>query len=368
MQQSELLLVCPICYGELTTNKGNFKCVGQHHYPIINNRFAAMMRDPKQALFEAALSLQDAQHKAHQRIQKATQLAQQGKRTLAMQRIIQADQQNSQVLQSLSTLLNKNGLDQTLISQVQSNRKSHFEFHFGYLARDWSGQTHYEVQLQHQIKALIPVLQEYKIDGEVLMPGAASARLCLEIVRKIPAINMHAVDISFSSVALYHLLRQEPIQFYTVNIRNIKNAENSANQYKIEMPAELKKVAQKLQYHWADFRCLPYKANSLNAVLSIYFTDLLPLPKLIEEAARVTKVGGYFLHYGPLTWHFNDLDLNYSLEEMIEIMQQHGFVLRKEETHALLDEPQKEYFLADRLSLEIGYLNFKNSLLLFQKA
>jgi SAM-dependent methyltransferase len=41
-------------------------------------------------------------------------------------------------------------------------------------------------------------------------------------------------------------------------------------------------------------------------VVSIFFTDVIPLSKLLPEVRRVLRPGGRFISVGPLHYHFTD--------------------------------------------------------------
>jgi ubiquinone/menaquinone biosynthesis C-methylase UbiE len=59
-------------------------------------------------------------------------------------------------------------------------------------------------------------------------------------------------------------------------------------------------------YVIADARALPIPDASLGAVVSIFFTDVVPLSKLLPEVRRVLRPGGRFISVGPLCYHFTD--------------------------------------------------------------
>jgi ubiquinone/menaquinone biosynthesis C-methylase UbiE len=70
---------------------------------------------------------------------------------------------------------------------------------------------------------------------------------------------------------------------------------------------------------------MPFKDASLSAVLSLFFTDVIPIHQWINEIYRSLSKNGVFIHIGPLDYHFEDLEYQYSVEEMKEIFKQHQF-------------------------------------------
>lgn len=361
-------LICPECYGALVQQAQALHCQScQQTYPLIDDSFAAMFVKPKQAMFEAALSLQNITKKYKVRQNRAQQLIEQGKRLDAMQTIVQGDQHRLQLINQLQAKLNQAGLNNEMVSQVEATQNSHYDFHFGYLLRDWTFVEQYETQFQHQLAQLTELFAKYPLTGNVLMPGAASGRLPLELANCYSDVQVHAIESVFSSVALYYQLLKQDMEIYAFSLKNVVNPKHISQAYQASIPSALKSAATRMHYQWADYRALPYKTHSMDAIISVFFTDVMPLPVMLRETQRVLKRGGYFVHYGPLTWHFNDFEYCYSLEEFIAQMHEQGFVLRHQSQAAMLHEAHGDPFLPGRLSFEIGYLNFNNSLLLFEK-
>ncbi len=75
----------------------------------------------------------------------------------------------------------------------------------------------------------------------------------------------------------------------------------------------------------ADAAALPLAEASVSHVVSVYFTDVLPLPVLLAEARRVLRPGGFFLHVGPLHYAGHDVGWHIAPEELPQAFAALGF-------------------------------------------
>lgn len=71
--------------------------------------------------------------------------------------------------------------------------------------------------------------------------------------------------------------------------------------------------------------------RSQSALVSVYFTDVLPLRIYLAEARRVLKPGGIFIHVGPLIYHFNDESQMLTPDEVLAVFREYGFVIQTNE-------------------------------------
>jgi SAM-dependent methyltransferase len=90
------------------------------------------------------------------------------------------------------------------------------------------------------------------------------------------------------------------------------------------------KRRQRISFLVADAAALPFPDASLDAVFSIYFTDVMPIAKLAPEITRVLKPGGCMVHFGPLDYHFDDFSDCLSAEEVRDALANHGLRVSKE--------------------------------------
>ncbi len=68
---------------------------------------------------------------------------------------------------------------------------------------------------------------------------------------------------------------------------------------------------------------------------SIYFTDVLPLKILIPELKRVLQPNGLFFHFGPLHYHFNEIEEMLTAEEIKDAFKAEGFEIITEDLEDL---------------------------------
>jgi SAM-dependent methyltransferase len=201
---------------------------------------------------------------------------------------------------------------------------------FKYLNRDWtySSQGEKEVSIMVQaIKKGISTLGLLDKNNCVFL-GAGTGRISVELTKNLDLdCNIIALDSSFSMYYWFEILRKSSIPFYLINLRNI-----ISNQFKtVYKEAYLKTVLEeyykKIHYVIADASDLPFNKESISIIFSIFFSDIIPLSILLKEVKKVIKKGGYFIHYGPLSYHFKKIFEMHTAEEFIEQFELNGFKL-----------------------------------------
>ena len=65
----------------------------------------------------------------------------------------------------------------------------------------------------------------------------------------------------------------------------------------------------------------------MDIIISIYFTDVMPIENYINEIQRVLKKDGLFIHFGPLDYHFEKIEQRHSLQSLINIFKKNKFHL-----------------------------------------
>ena len=184
-----------------------------------------------------------------------------------------------------------------------------------YLQRDWEGEAG-EAQIMAVKNALIQGLEKagHSPGGNALILGAGLNRYALELHQQFD--QLYITDKSLSMAWNFNRLRQNPFHFYEINLQNAKAPHNIVERISVSIPEHLRKVIEeKSTFFIADAMNIPLMDNSFNAVFSIYFSDVMALKLLFREVNRVLQPGGYFIHFGPLQYFFENEGEMLSAEE-----------------------------------------------------
>ena len=191
-----------------------------------------------------------------------------------------------------------------------------------YLARDWSGQPSCENELVKIVDGLESILTSYsKCNGNLLLMGAGMGRIACELAKKRE--NIYAIDNSITMAYCYTTLKENDIQFYEINTKRVYEKKNQAKLLIAHMNESLK--AANVNYLLGNALATPFANNSLDTVVSVFFTDVFPLSYYLREVKRVLKPGGLFIHFGPLEYHFESIEEKYSAEEVKLVFEEEGF-------------------------------------------
>jgi carnosine N-methyltransferase len=121
------------------------------------------------------------------------------------------------------------------------------------------------------------------------------------------------------------------VSFFDINYGNIFLNTHSAKSLFAAGSAvnysetEIKTMAGKISYFIADACKLPLRDNSVDCIISAYFTDVVPFPKVFPELTRVMKKGGVFIHFGPLANNFGSIQAMFSAEDIKSYLFKYGY-------------------------------------------
>lgn len=228
-----------------------------------------------------------------------------------------------------------------LLGNVRNNHEKSGSFQIDYLnsleylKRDWTYSKEGEREIYKIIKALkkaINFISQEKHNALIL--GAGSGRLSIEIAG---ILNQHciAIDTSLTMAYWFDKLKESPIFFAEINLRNNFFTKNRVILQKAYLKKSLFKNYSLIKYVVADALNLPFKKNSFTILFSIYFTDVVLLTKLIQETTRVLIKGGYYIHFGPLNYHFKNIFQMLSAEEVVDNFKLAGFTLIYEDVQLI---------------------------------
>ena len=199
-----------------------------------------------------------------------------------------------------------------------------FEAALLYLRTDW-GQTEAG---ERQVAALHAAVEESvrrycgPAPGRAVYLGAGLGRHAFDGGRLFASVL--AVELSFAAAALLSVVREGPVRFSTQNWQGAGTGEELVQLHEARFPAP--PYAANCAYVVGDALSLPVADASLDAVVSIFFTDVLPASKLFPELRRVLRPGGRFLNVGPLEYHFRGRAERLTRDELRRVIREvHGF-------------------------------------------
>lgn len=231
---------------------------------------------------------------------------------------------------------------------------------FLYLKRDWCWLTEGEAQVTLIVNALQKTISDHVNQRDnALFLGAGVGRIAAELSRSFQF--SYATDLSYSMMSLFSkLVNNETIAFYEINTSNIMNDAHVSRKLfaSIRSKEVISDIQNKLCYFVSNALNSPLKDNSLDAIFSIYFTDVLALKLIITEIYRQLKPEGVFIHFGPLGYGFEDVTEKLATNEIKDLFINNGFSVLHETT---IDT----YHLESDLSMQ--KTSFKNWLLVVSK-
>jgi SAM-dependent methyltransferase/uncharacterized protein YbaR (Trm112 family) len=194
-----------------------------------------------------------------------------------------------------------------------------------YLWSDWAGTSEGERQITTIQRAVSESIQRYcDRGGRAVYLGAGLGRHAFEGGKHFSSVV--ATELSFAFAALFMAVRAGPVDFCGVNWRGVASERELVEVHRAVFPSE--DYGSNIDYVIADALSLPIPDASLEAVVSIFFADVIPLSRFLPEVRRVLRPGGRFICVGPLAYQFKDKAEWLTQEEMrfvIESMYEMAF-------------------------------------------
>jgi SAM-dependent methyltransferase len=246
----------------------------------------------------------------------------------SFQTLIQALEFNNEVIKNLIEPISLWVQKEALIQAEKANYTNVVLKDFAYLKRDWSGLEEDEIQFQQLMSALNAPLACCTLPlDRVLVLGAGLGRIAVALRHQFKQV--YATDLSFSMMnGLHQLMQDKPIPFYEINYGNIREKDAVAVKHTASNQAILSKdstATGTLHYFVSDVLQSPFANESLPYILSVYFTDVLPIRLLLPEIERLLQPLGYFIHLGPLGYGNTKQADRYSCEEIKSYLTDQGF-------------------------------------------
>lgn len=256
------------------------------------------------------------------------------KRVLAIKNIIEAKEYNLESLRQIIQILKPLVKPEHLVSINPNPNDNVVDYlkDYHYLRRDWAGESKNEKQLRVVCEKLSEVIREKKDLATALFLGAGVARIPYDLSDYFDEI--YATDKSFSMVWHFHEICERELSFYEINSKNVATVSDHTDLLKVSIrkfEKNWEKKLEKLNYFVSDVLNQPFKDDSISAVFSIFFTDVIALKLWLPEVKRILKDGGSFIHLGPLDYFFSDQREMLTCEEVREVFEENGFVVTKDE-------------------------------------
>lgn len=200
-----------------------------------------------------------------------------------------------------------------------------------YLKRDWCWLNEGERELETIHTILDGILEGCDIKDKALFLGAGLGRVAVDLAYRFERTVL--MDYSLAMGYRFQRLQQEDLVFYDVRKKNTKHNGDTLRLLKASFASPLsgnnafKENEDKIDYFIGDARHSPFPDRSFQLLCSLYFTDVVPIDELLPEIKRLLAPGGYFLHFGPLEYHFKDSTKMYTANELQLLLQKAGFEL-----------------------------------------
>ncbi|ACY13923.1 methyltransferase domain-containing protein [Haliangium ochraceum] len=153
-----------------------------------------------------------------------------------------------------------------------------------------------------------------------LVVGGGAGRYFHELAARFD--YMLGSDLNFTYVDIYHRLKNGPMELADIFYPMI-SSDVVAESFVAALPDG--KTPENAAYFVADALQLPVRDGTQDAVVSIYFSDCVPIMRLLNEARRVLKPGGVFISLGPMFYHSVDQTAWFTPTETLAIANQIGF-------------------------------------------
>ena len=329
-------LCSPCCVAPLTPAPHHLHCSHcGNAFPLLRNGLALLVAAPERLLSQTVAALKKERLVAMEALLKLQKHIRDtpSVRLEHLTQIYQASSYNVKGLSSLLATMSTTSKDQDdVIEDALKGSYARFATCVNYMRRDWSDlpESHREIAaIETRVADLI---SKHAADCQTaLVLGAGTGRFAYDLSNLFQ--QTLALDYSITMGCVYQKLLQQDVDFYSVNLKNARE-----NKDQIEcIQASIKHASTPASSHHlptyviADACHIPMESQSVSVVLSIYFTDVLPMSQWWPEVMRVLRPGGVFIHFGPLQYHFNSLHDNYSAADLRAYIQAKQFEICDEQ-------------------------------------
>lgn len=316
-------LTCTTCHSKLKeSSKISLICSNcKVKYPIFKKSFPILIKDSKKYLVKYLFKIEDE-------ITRLNNLSQ-TYNNIQIKEIISND---TNQLEAIKTEIIKFiNIEDVLKHDHKTQELGYFNFK-EYLIRDWSNSKDSEKELLDIITPLRKVISNFSLKGKTaLIPGCGLGRISYELTDIFKQI--YSFDISLTMLNMMDEIKLNRKKIKTYNTKNNLLENDKYKEFSINIKDILSKQKQKSVNRVINFignsNNIPLPDNSVDIIISVYFSDVIPMSEYLEEFTRVLKPNGIFIHFGPLDYHFNDLSQHHSLETFFSNLEDKGFRVNK---------------------------------------
>lgn len=333
MTTDAINLVCPSCRSLLTIDNSSitYLCSScKTVFPIIEN-LPLLVVKPEYYVARIYYEYYNHLSKQHEIIKKLDN-ALDGPRGKVIKKVLYGIEHNQNFFEKLSAVFEKIVNPKALLDVAKTSSTVSYSTNLDYVFKDWVPTDNIAEKIK-QVSSLIndSLYKLNKAYESALYLGAGTCRLGLEL--RLLTNDLWCVDYSYTMGYFYKQLTTNDLSFYQISLKNNYKVSQMAKKIDINVSyyQEVKTQSSHLNYVIADALQMPFSSARFDLVLSIYFTDVVPIKKLICEVKRVLKPGGIFLHFGPLDYHTENIEEMFSYEELVAILEEEGFKIELED-------------------------------------
>lgn len=324
-------IACPKCKSDLEQSDAAILCKScNSQYPILNN-IPWLFRSPDIVLLQwrariSALiaSIGEDISRLNMELRKIDILPE---TKIRLENFAKALSENRKLIeQVVGPILNYNlNLSNNYVPKIDEKVPfgQTIESYFVNIFRDWAWPGNENQLSLEAIKKVIP--SNFKPQSVAFL-GCGSGRLAFDLQDLLKPESAFAVDIN----PLLLFVFQSLLEGKSFNIWELPLAplglENVAVSRRLDSS---KRKFSKMNFIFADACNLPFKAKSLDCVVTAWFIDIVK-QDFRDLAKRVNfhlKKGGIWINLGPLGFNHTNISENYVIDEVDKIIANSGFDL-----------------------------------------
>jgi SAM-dependent methyltransferase len=195
---------------------------------------------------------------------------------------------------------------------------------FPWVHRDWSGSS--EEEIRTVMNHVTARTRQYSNRGDrALVLGAGTGRFAWELRQEFEEVD--AVDLGFPMLVAFDNILRAGLTYHRISGHCVHRRDAMVREIRIEPKPEGR---ESISIAVADASHTPFADGTFSVIVSIFFTDLIPLSRLIAEVRRLLRPGGILLHFGPLAYHHSKIDEWLPLEDVRTLLSSSGFEVSSE--------------------------------------